>query len=143
MKGACIENGQERDASVTYHLDKTNEPVLDNICMSAERLAIYPDALVLARQLQALIVHELSHVAGYGEEDAVYIQNYVINTLYKPCLIHLSVSNSADSTFADDFQIKISRGNMAEVTHKRELGTVQSNILLTDYNWLDGPGASR
>ena len=48
------------------------------ICLSVPMLQKMP-SLELLQQMTALIVHEVAHQAGYGEEDAAYLQKVTLD----------------------------------------------------------------
>ena len=134
MTGACVENGLERDASVTFHPNAQGQPVVDSICLSAERLAVYPPE-ALGKQVQALLLHEFSHVAGYGEDDAVYLQNYAVNKLLNDCQIRVN-TNDSDALGDDWFEITIQGGMVPTVVHTRRYTQGREVILNCDnYNF--------
>jgi hypothetical protein len=84
---------------VSYHADDKGNSILDQMCFSAERLAQYPDS-AFQEQLSALFLHELSHVAGYEETDAVSIQNYAVKKILTPdCSIFVYSDNANDNSF--------------------------------------------
>jgi hypothetical protein len=51
------------------------------ICLSMSRLMMIPP-VALQEQLRPLLAHELAHQAGYGEDDAAYLQNQLLK-VYK------------------------------------------------------------
>lgn len=96
----CIDqNGEQKDASV-----EDSNPV--KLCMSVKGLSRYPRE-ALASQISALVVHELAHVAGYKDEkDAIAVQDFVLNTLFKDCGINIFLSGSDDE---DVVSLKVRR----------------------------------
>jgi hypothetical protein len=64
----CLHLGEARDASYDADTGK--------ICLSLPRLTGYPSN-VFANIIVPLIFHEMAHEAGYGEEDAKLVQNYL------------------------------------------------------------------
>jgi hypothetical protein len=49
-----------------------------SVCVSAFNLALKVDKSEIAIQAAALILHELSEVAGLSDDDAIYLQNQLI-----------------------------------------------------------------
>jgi hypothetical protein len=80
---------RETDASVMGSSDKAD------ICLSIPRLTHYP-ATGLQAEIGALIIHELTHVAGFGENDAIVAQEYVLKFMSRPCYYEVSYRNPKD-----------------------------------------------
>lgn len=92
--GPCRDrDGYEVDASIY-------SPIENSICLSAKRLAPKLNQLNASFYLQSLIAHEFTHLVGFGEEDAKWIQltmtslvgNFDYRTIYQA---RRQVTNSA------------------------------------------------
>jgi hypothetical protein len=92
----CVENGEARDASMLT--TGSGASFTATMCISESRLTRYPTA-ALNDQIPALYVHELSHAAGYDEDSAVYIQNYILKNWNLPCTAETWSTNEAQGKF--------------------------------------------
>jgi hypothetical protein len=114
--GGCVDGANEKDASV--HMDNAGSTSAAEICMSGERLARFPQD-ELNSQLPALMLHELAHVAGFGEDDAVYIQDYYLHRFSKRCsitiypkegdghpAIYINVASELHAAYATSIEVK-------------------------------------
>ncbi|MFL5813840.1 MAG: hypothetical protein ACJ763_09705 [Bdellovibrionia bacterium] len=117
--GACLDGSSEKDASA--RLENVSSTSTAEICMSGERLARFPQD-ELKSQLPALMLHELAHLAGFGEEDAGYIQDYYLNRFSKTCsitiypkegdghpVIYINVNSDLHVAFATSIEVKYSQ----------------------------------
>lgn len=93
IDGPCYHQGAERDSSVKPLLPNTYQ-----ICLSVSRLRRFPKS-ALSEEISVLILHEISHTIGYGEDDAIFIQNYVHDKiLNNTCALWMSYGEkSVDS----------------------------------------------
>jgi hypothetical protein len=82
--GPCLDSGEKKDASV--RVEQTPTGPIAHVCMSVPLLTRFPKE-VLEQEIAALILHELAHAAGYGEEEADFIQQYGLRFLTEKCKI--------------------------------------------------------
>lgn len=117
LKGACIDHGKDRDASVKIVKTKYGEEA--QMCISVERLTRYTGR-ELRPQIAALFVHELAHLAGYGEEDADYVQNYALKMLTQNCFIEIGNDDAVDGRSKGFiFYVILHPGRRLEVKYNR------------------------
>lgn len=93
----CLDKyGKEKDAAFLGTDPKTQQL---EICLSAKLLAAHPkqnlsgnrfDEKLMNVDITALFFHELAHAVGYEKEDeAVYVQNYILKKMFSGCLIYV------------------------------------------------------
>jgi hypothetical protein len=94
-KGACRDphhRNRETDVSVWGTPDRAEA------CLSIERLTRYPIS-GLKREIAALFFHEFAHIAGYGEDVANRVQEYILSELSRPCYFDAEPSEVASSPY--------------------------------------------
>jgi hypothetical protein len=104
----CLDSSEVRDASVvikntTYKGKKIKQA---NICLSIDGLKKYSIA-DLEIQASSLLIHEYAHVAGYGESDATFLQDFLVNYAFQKCSILVYGENTNDPTKSHKFTIDI------------------------------------
>jgi hypothetical protein len=134
LDGSCQYKGEDRDASllkVTHRASKA-EPARVSICLSLPRIAQYPD---FKEQLLMLVIHELAHAAGFGEDEAVFAQKSVLPLLTGDCFVQITLNRNenhssdlirinAESPFNHVYPVFIREFNS---TGENSIQTKQSN----------------
>lgn len=104
----CIDKftGQKRIASLLR--DETNSPI--QICISLKKLMEFPDDTFVTSkrgqfdeahasyEVAGLVFHELAHAAGYDEDDAEYLQDYLLRKFLIHCELSIELALSEDHT---------------------------------------------
>jgi hypothetical protein len=105
--GPCFDGPNERDAS--FSMSNIEGRPIGTICFNAERLTRYLKS-DFRDQFVALTLHEMTHAAGYGEEDAEYIQDYYLNRFNKQCSLGIYLqegdNGAADSSIFLDLDFE-------------------------------------
>lgn len=103
---SCLHDGEEKDAS---YYSENGENI---ICFSAKRLSRLPE-YSLRLTVMGLLFHELGHLHGYSEQEAVKLQrffenkmNFILNGFYESLDLYKLMSRQIGIVLAALHQIK-------------------------------------
>lgn len=112
----CIDSftGEKKAAALL----KSDPDSAIQICMSLKKLMEFPDDVFVtykrdhfddghrSYEIAGLVFHELAHAAGFDEEDANYIQDYLLRDFLLHCTMNIELDMN-ESTPYDDATIRI------------------------------------